>query len=85
MTTASAQSVQSFLTTDAAPKTTMWTLGGGGFYVTVNTLKGKTKIHVRKYACDESGQIHPKTQSKIILNPVKCKTFFTKCQDIRHG
>ena len=60
----------------------MWALGGRGIYVTVNTFKGETKIHVRKYARDdESGQIHP-TKNGITLSPVEWRTFFENVETI---
>ena len=59
----------------------MWALGGRGIYVTVNTFKGETKIHVRKYTRGDSGQIHP-TKNGITLNPAEWRIFLENVETI---
>lgn len=52
----------------------MWALGGRGIYVCVNTFKGDTKIHIRKYSRNDSGRLHA-TKDGITLNPSEWQTF----------
>lgn len=62
----------------------MWVLGGRGIYASVNTFKGDTKIHLRKYAkSPEDGTIHP-TKTGITLNPSEWATLLD-CMSIIDG